>query len=266
MTSKATSLAAEIRDRGWRAAALAGLTHARLLLSVDESHTWSELSLVGYRHGEEPDACRRPDGPGPRLLYGSTEHLPMIDRLPTVGSAVAARRLQEGARWWLLVDGDEPVFSCWTFSRVMRMIGAPAGTLLLPPDVMFLEDSVTNPQRRGAGASQVALTAVCRLLGEEGFRWILTKVKVGDTAPERMVAKVGFVPMATVRIWRRGTVHRTWAVLTSEAANTWLPGALGAENQLALQNGYRPNGSLADMTTSPTPVRPSAGVSTESER
>ncbi len=186
-------------------------------------HTWFEMGLAG---GPRP-AASTTDGPGApvsesglKLLPGTAEYLQLIDRLPTVNAAVAARRLETGARWWLLCEGEEPVFSCWTFSRIMRMIGAPAGALVLPPDVVFLEDSVTNPRWRGGGVAHLALTEVCRQLGQQGPRWILTKVKVGNTAAERLVVKVGFLPMATVRIRHRGPLRSTWAVMAAGAANS----------------------------------------------
>ena len=224
--------ATEVRERGWRPALLDGWTHAHQRVTVDEVHTWFEMGLAGgQRHAPSTDGPGDPASESAlKLLPGTAEYLQLIDRLPTVNAAVAARRLATGARWWLLVEGEEPVFSCWTFSRVIRMIGAPAGALVLPPDVVFLEDSVTSPRWRGAGVGQLALTEVCRLLGQEGPRWILTKVKVGNTAPERLVAKVGFLPLATVRIRCRGPIRRTWAVMAAGAANAWLPGALGAVN------------------------------------
>ena len=233
------SFVAEAHGRGLAPAVMASWDHTRHLLNIDEVHTWSELGLIGY--GKElasPDeVARRPNGSGLHLIEGTTDHLSMVDLLPTVSRPVAARRLEEGVRWWLLVDGDEPVFSCWTFSRFMRMIGAPGGGLILPPHVTFLEDSVTNPARRGCGAGPVALTQVCRRLGEEGWAWILTKVKVGDRAPERMIAKIGFIPMATVRIWRKGPVRRTWVVMAAGANNGWVPGALGAANAVTVLAG-----------------------------
>jgi Acetyltransferase (GNAT) family len=232
---------AEVRGRGWVPALQDGCAHGRQLLSVDEVHTWFERSLVG----DCSDSAetwpingfdRTEPGSGLCLRTGTVEDLPVIGLLPTVSQSVAARRLAAGVRWWLLLDGEEPVFSCWIFSRVMRMVGAPQGALVMPPDVVFLEDSVTNPNRRGSGLGPASLSNVCRLLGKEGSRWVLTKVKTGNRAAERLVEKAGFVPMATVRIWRRGPMGRTWAVMAGGAVNTWLPGALGAVNS-PMNNG-----------------------------
>ena len=224
---------AEVRERGWVPALHDGCIHGRQLVSVDEVQTWYERSLVDNCS----DSWKMPsanglDPPGARpqlcLRPGTLEDLPLIDCLPTVSRAVAARRLGEGVRWWLLLDGEDPVFSCWTFSRFMRMTGAPKGALLLPPDVVFLEDSVTNPTRRGSGLGPVSLTKVCEALGREGHRWILTKVKAGNRAADRLVEKAGFFPIATVRIRRKGLCGRTWAVMAGGSVNTWLPAALGA--------------------------------------
>jgi hypothetical protein len=208
---------------------LSGMVHARQMLWTDEVHTWSELSLVGY--GRDGDGRERLDldGSGLRLVAGSDEHLPLADRMPEVSRSVAARRLTGGARWWLLVDGHDPVVSCWTFSRTMPMIGAPAGKLILPPDVLFLEDVVTSPRRRSSGLGSLALVNICKALSGEGSSQLVTKVKADNKASERMMAKVGFVPVATVRIRRRGPANRTWAVMSAGAVNTWLPAALGVD-------------------------------------
>jgi GNAT superfamily N-acetyltransferase len=224
------------------------MVHARQLLWTDEVHTWSELSVVGYGLGGDGRAPPVPEGSGLRLVAGSAEHLSLARDMLAVSRSVAVRRLAAGARWWLLVDGPEPVVSAWTFSRAMRMIGAPAGELILPPDVTFLEDVVTSPSRRRSGLGSLALVHLCKALRDEGASRLLTKVEVGNKASERMMAKVGFVPAATVRIRRRGLANYTWAVMSAAAVNTWVPAALGARNGTAA-GGVRPDRSAARPET-----------------
>jgi hypothetical protein len=211
----------EVRENGMSAALRAGVVHVRQLVAVDETHSWFEQQL-------EADTGQETSGTGLQLVEGASERLPLLGQLPTVSAAVAARRLEEGVRWWLLLDGLQPVFSCWTFSRFMPMMGAPRGAVVLPPDVVFLEDSVTNPARRGSGFGPVALMAVAGRLHEEGTRWWLTKVKVGNRAADRLVVKAGFAPFATVRIWRMGPLRKTWVSLAQDGVNRWLPTALEA--------------------------------------
>lgn len=239
MTAVVESFATEVRESGWRRAVGTGLAHTRQLLWTDETQTWFELQLRRSCRG-----ASEAKGPWERrsalsLLAGSTEHLPRIDGLGFVSQSVATRRLAEGVRWWLLVDEDQPVCSCWTFSRVMPMIGAPAGALILPPDVTFLDDVVTSQDRRGAGTGSLALKWVCQTLADEGAERMLTRVTLGNKASERMMLKVGFRPVATVRIRRRGMVNQTWAVMSADAVSTWLPNALGAIDGSAA-GGSRP--------------------------
>jgi hypothetical protein len=124
---------------GPRAAVHRALDAGRCALVLDETHVWYELGTGNERP--------RVDLPvGTTFVRADAAALPLIERLPTVSQAEAKRRVAAGNDLWFVLDGRQPAFACWTFSRSMPMLSAPGGELVLAAGVVCLEDSVTAPE------------------------------------------------------------------------------------------------------------------------
>jgi L-amino acid N-acyltransferase YncA len=174
---------------------LAGAVHAQT------EHVWYVLDLHAEREV-------RPLEEGLRLATGRDELLPWIERLPTIATATAKRWLAEGARPWLVLDGDEPAFACWIFGDRFELA---AGTFRLPAQTALLEASVTSAACRGRGIAPAAWDEIGRRLAAEGIDTLLTLVPVENAPSRRAVAKAGFVETARVHRrsvgrWQRVTV------------------------------------------------------------
>ena len=105
----------------------------------------------------------------------------------------------------------------------------------LPADVATVEDSLTAASERGHGMAARALAQVASSLRSRGYRSLITKVAAPNTAAHRLVEKVGFRPVAHVRLRRRGPLSR---VCVSP------PAGLGRDLALALD--CRADGSTPD--------------------
>lgn len=209
----------EIHANGWRHALQVSVAHIHQLLTIDEVHTWYERAVDAG-----PALPAKGDQ---RLIEGTSDDFHLLEEFPTIDASKAQGRLDDGARWWVLLDHERPVYSVWTFVGQMPMVGAPHGILLLPPRVVFLEDSVTAPAARGAGFGFAGLDAVMNQLRSAEVDSVITKVKLGNRPAERFVGK-HFRPFATVRIRRHGLSMRVSVAFTDDAQNRWVAAALEA--------------------------------------
>lgn len=216
-----TRLTTVAREKGWRHVLELAVTHVTNILGMDEVHTWYERAL-------SPGSAQPASG-NQRLIEGTGDDFRFLSMLPTIDAFEAQRRFDDGARWWILLDGDQPLFSAWTFFGRMPMFGAPKGILILPPRVVFLEDSVTAPAARGSGFAVSALESVMHQLQLEQVDTVITKVKLGNRPADRLCIKAHFTPFATVRITRRGLSLRTSVAFTHRATNRWVSAVLDAE-------------------------------------
>jgi RimJ/RimL family protein N-acetyltransferase len=177
---------------------------AQSRLYLEESHVWSALDLTATR---QP----RPLREGLRLVQGGYDDIEAATRLPeAVAPAEAARRLDRGARVWLVREGDAVAFVCWIFTGSTPVIAAPRGSYDLPGDAAMLEDSVANPDYRGQGVAPATWTALADILQAEGYSRLLTKVEVENAPSRKAVSKAGFVEGAVVhlrRAWLRNQVR-----------------------------------------------------------
>ena len=218
--SALTRLTIELREKGWRHVLQLSVAHVNQLLGMDEVHMWYERVVNAV--------SASPASGNQLLIEGTSDDFRFLAELPTIDAFQAQRRLDDGARWWVLLDGERPVFSAWTFVGRMPMVGAPKGILLLPPGVLFLEDSVTAPAARGSGIAVAGLDSIMHQLQLEEVDTVITKVKLGNRPAERLVAKAHFTSFATVRIARRGLSMRTSVAFTDHASNRWVSAVLEA--------------------------------------
>lgn len=213
------SVRRSVRARGLRGTGAEAVARVRPHLHLAEQHVWYERRLDGSEAGVEwPD--------GLRLVAGTPADFPALDDLETVDATEAALRLDAGARWWLVYDGEQPLFSCWLFTGKAPVLAAPGGWLALPADTVVLEDSVTSAAARGRGIAPRAWNALAALCATRHDR-MLTKVAVDNAPSRKAVEKAGFAGVAimslrTVGPWRRTTVEQLGG------APAWLAADLGA--------------------------------------
>lgn len=174
------------------------------LAHLREAHVWYELSLTGASHVQQPGDIS--------MTLGSPERFPLLDQLDSISAAEAERRLSVGAQWWLVVENEKPLFSCWIFQGTAPVLAARGGQLPLPADTVVLEDSVTAPAARGRGIAPRAWCMLADSLHEQGKLRMLTKVAFTNTPSRRAVVKAGFREIALVRYhrilgWSRTTVR-----------------------------------------------------------
>lgn len=180
-----------VRGTGRRAAELAlERVHDR------RSHVWYQLELGRERPRRELAA-------GLVLVEGTVAELPALDALWAIDPAEARRRLGAEGRLWLVLDGEAPAFSCWTFVGRTPLRAARGGWLALPDDTTCLEESMTAAAFRGRGVAPAAWTGILDRLEAEGrFRRIVTAVEEENTASRKAVEKVGFVELGRMRATR----------------------------------------------------------------
>jgi GNAT superfamily N-acetyltransferase len=217
--STLTSVTTEIRANGLRHTLQVSGARAHELLTFDEVHTWYERATDA--------GPATPASGDQRLIKGTSDDFHLLEEFPTIDASKAQRRLDDGARWWVLLDHERAVYSGWTYVGRMPMLGAPQGILLLPPHVAFLEDSVTPPAARGSGFAAAAIDAVTNQLRSEQVASVITKIKLGNRPAERVAARI-FRPFATVRIRRHGFSMRVSVAFTDDAQNRWVAAALEA--------------------------------------
>jgi hypothetical protein len=176
---------------------------ARDRVSFAETHVWYELDPSGERPRRALEA-------GLTLRRGELSDVSILRKLETVTPDEASHRIDEGNQWWLVLDGDQLLFSCWIFPRLAPVLAAPGGEIALPDGMVCLEDSVTTAAARGRGIAPAAWSAIADGLDGDGQRRIVTKVTVENIPSRKAVEKVGFEPVAMMRFKRIGPLSRTF--------------------------------------------------------
>jgi GNAT superfamily N-acetyltransferase len=173
----------------------------RKLAYLREEHVWYERDL---------------GRPGPRL------ELPRGLRLERAGFEQAdvvthfgqdvdqtRKRLEAGNDIWLVLEGEQPLFLCYTFRAETPVIAAADGRLELPAGSACLEDAVTLPEARGRGIASAAWATIGDELGRAGLSTLVAKVETDNVASRRVAEKAGFTPVAVMQHERTGVRRRT---------------------------------------------------------
>jgi RimJ/RimL family protein N-acetyltransferase len=170
---------------------------------VEEDHIWYEMPLADG------------DRPRERLARGLVlEQVPSahVDtRLAEIAPLTARERdrfKQEGARLWVVRDGERSAFACWTFSGRAPARAARHGWFEMPAGAVCTEGGVTSPHYRGRGVCPAALSTIGDRLADGGYASFVTKVAVDNAASRRAVAKAGFHEVGRTSFSRRGPMKR----------------------------------------------------------
>jgi hypothetical protein len=160
----------------------------RKLAYLREEHLWYQLDLDDSRPRRElPDDVRLV-----RAQASDADAVAALGQDP----AEARGRLEAGNDLWLVFDGDDPLFACYTFRQAAPVMAASDGTLSLPPGAACLEDSVAAPAARGRGIAPGAWTLIGDELIKDGYTALITKVETGNIPSRKAVEKVGFREVA----------------------------------------------------------------------
>lgn len=173
----------------------------RKLAYVREEHVWYQCDL------KRSDA-RLELPKGLRLVRADASQVDSVVRL---GQDLdeARKRFESGTDIWLVLDGDEPVFLCFTFRQITPVIAASDGLLVLPRGTACLEDAVTAPRVRGKGIASAAWVQVGRQLEQAGFTTLVAKIETHNDASKRVAEKSGFRPVAVMQHQRMGVRRHT---------------------------------------------------------
>lgn len=166
-----------------------------------ERHVWYELDPGAERPKRALEA-------GLTLRRGEADDASLLADLETVTPDEASARIDGGNDQWLVLDGDELLFSCWIFRRLTPVLGAPGGELALADGMVCLEDSVTTAAARGRGIAPAAWSAIGDGLAGEGQRRMITKVTVENAPSRKAVEKAGFEGVAIMGFKRIGPLKR----------------------------------------------------------
>jgi len=192
-------------------------------LYLSDEHLWFERDL-------DLDLDLDPAPPLPEglvLVPGTAAHFAVLEELHSVGVNEAQRRLDRGAQWWLVFDGDQPLFSCWVFRDWAPVLAAPGGRLALPPNAVVLEDSITTPAARGRGIAPRTWNRLAADLAGGPVQRILTKVAVDNAPSRKAVGTAHFTEIAIMSFRRVGPWKRT-TVRSLGPAPAWLLDGLRA--------------------------------------
>jgi GNAT superfamily N-acetyltransferase len=163
-------------------------------ISRRESHVWYRLELAAPR----PKIALLD---GLELRRGTPSELGSVSSLYALTLEEGFERLEAGAELWLVVDAALlVVFACWIYHRLTPALAAPGGRLVLPPEAVCLEDSVTAREYRGRGVAPAAWIAIADRLEAAGARRIITKVGTDNVPSQKAVEKAGFRPIAEMRL------------------------------------------------------------------
>jgi GNAT superfamily N-acetyltransferase len=227
-----------VPSRAWAALPRHGLKgfvrecvlHGRRLVHLQEEHVWYELRL-------------RELPPIPPLQ----EHLRLViaddDQLEQVigqNVAIARRRAAAGHDQMMLLDGDAVLSSACIFRGNAEVLAAPGRQLRLPTGTVCCEDAYTSAEDRRRGHGSVGLLAITARLREEGIERMLIKIASDNHAARGVAARIGFEPLARVRLDRIVFLKRVEVELLNDSP---------AAAQLA--TSFR-RASVA--TTSPPPI------------
>jgi hypothetical protein len=192
------------------------IIRTRTKLYLDETHVWYELALVTDR----PRPALRP---GLELIRARTDDLSLLEEFPTVSIVEGRLRMEAGNDFWLVLDGRQPVFACWTFSNSAPVEAATNGRLDLLSEIAYLEDSVTSPSYRGRGAiAPAAWSQVADRLEKAGVKSMITKVGEDNKVMRWAIVKSGFREIAVMHFRRRGLRAHTAVRGGTGATARWL--------------------------------------------
>jgi RimJ/RimL family protein N-acetyltransferase len=187
----------------------------RKVAYLREEHLWYQLDLDDSRPRRElPDEVR--------LVRAQPADAEAVAQLGQDVEA-ARQRIEDGNDLWLVFDGDQALFACYTFRYATPVMAAADGTLSLPPGAACLEDSVAAPAARGRGIAPGAWTLVGDELARAGYTALVTKIETANAPSRKAVEKVGFRPVAVmqhqrVALRRRTAVEAVGAGLGEELA------------------------------------------------
>jgi len=171
-------------------------------VAFSETHVWYELDPALPRP-------HRPLEAGLVLRRGTVTDVSILRKLDTLTPDEARHRIAGGNDWWLVLDGSEPLFSCWIFPARAPVVAAIGGELALADGMSCLEDSLTSAAARGRGIAPAAWGAIADRLAAQGQQRMVTKVTVENAPSRRAVEKLGFQPVALMRFQRLGPLSRT---------------------------------------------------------
>jgi GNAT superfamily N-acetyltransferase len=192
-----------LRAEGPRATASAIARRIRKVAYLREEHVWYACDLNA--------TTARAELPGGLRLARADAS--QVESVVAVGQdpEEARRRFQSGIDLWLVLDGEQTVFSCFGFTDVTPVIAATDGTLLLPPGTACLEDAITARSARGRGIGTAAWILIGEELRRAGLTTLVAKIETANIASKRMAEKAGFQPVAVMQ-HERTRRHRTTAV------------------------------------------------------
>jgi hypothetical protein len=209
-----------LRRHGLRETIDRVITRIRTKLYLDETHVWYELVLATDR----PRPALRP---GLELIRARADDLSLLEELPTVSTLEGRLRMEGGNDLWLVLDGRQPVFACWTFSNSAPVEAATNGRLDLKPEIAYLENSVTSPSYRGRGPiAPAAWSQLADRLEKVGVKAMITKVEEDNKVMRWAIVKSGFREIAVMHFRRRGLRERTAVRVGTDATARWLAGQL----------------------------------------
>jgi GNAT superfamily N-acetyltransferase len=173
----------------------------RKLAYLREEHVWYERDLGLPGPGLELPG-------GLQLVRAAEEQVGIVE---IFGQDVnqARERLAAGNDIWLVLEGERPLFLCFTFRAVAPVIAARNGTLYLPAGSACLEDAVTLPEARGRGIASAAWSAIGDELGRAGFSTLVAKTETDNAASRRVAENAGFRAVAVMEHQRTGARRRT---------------------------------------------------------
>jgi hypothetical protein len=189
-----------LRREGLGATARAAVRRVRKLAYVREQHVWYQCDLKRAAPLELPQ--------GLRLVRADASQVDSVVRLGQ-DLEEARERFESGTDIWLVLDGDEPVFLCFTFRQTTPVIAAADGLLVLPRGAACLEDAVTAPAVRGRGIASAAWVQVGKQLERAGFTTLVAKIETENGASKRVAEKSGFRPVAVMEHQRTGARRHT---------------------------------------------------------
>lgn len=201
-----------MRRYGARGAAIRAAEIARELVYMHQVYVWYELAL-------REDHPRRALEAGLRLHRATAGDLGLLDELWEIDRAEARRRLGNEGSLWLVLDGDRPAFSCWTFRGRTPIRAAQGGWLPLPDGVVALEESMTAASYRGRGIAPAAWSAIADALSDQSGRMVTT-IEEENAASRKAVEKIGFREVGRATTTRRGP--RLTVEVSGEAAGELL--------------------------------------------
>jgi predicted GNAT family acetyltransferase len=190
-----------ILRHGVRGVCAKALAEVRKQVRLAETHVWYALDLTTARPRPVLEE-------GLTLRKGTTDDVSVMHQME-MGTVSTLGRLRAGNDWWIVLDEDVPLFSCWIFRDRAPVLAAPAGRLELAPGRVCLEDSVTSGAARGRGIAPAAWALIADALADEGQAEMITKVGIENAASRRAVTKAGFEEVAIMHFVRSGPRRKT---------------------------------------------------------